>query len=97
MPVTYASAPINDQLIPVFEGQGLWGLNQVGPIFHGNGQRPPQSIPTGISSPILAPSATPQTSFVQTSTTGNSTMLFVIAGAMLIIGLLGLRYIHWRH
>ena len=98
MPVTYASAPINDQLIPVFEGQGIWGLNQVGPVFHGNGQRPPQSIPTGItSSPMLAPSATPATSFVNTTTTGNATMLFVVAAAMLIIGLLGLRYIHWRH
>lgn len=97
MSVTYASAPINDQLIPVFEGSGLWGMTQVGPVFHGNGQRPPQSIPTGITSPPMAASATPSTSFVNPTTTGNSTMLLVIAGVMLIVGLLGLRYIHWRH
>lgn len=94
--ITYASAPINDQLIPVFESSGLYGLNQVGPTWHGNGQRPPQSIPTGISSPVMAASATPSTAFTQASTTGNSTMLLIIAGGMGVIGLLGLHYIHWR-
>jgi hypothetical protein len=96
MPVTYASAPINDQLIPVFEGAGLWGLNSVGPVWHGNGQRPPQSIPTGITSPVMAASATPSTAFTNASTTGNGTALLVIAAAMGIIGLLGLHFIHWR-
>jgi hypothetical protein len=96
MAVTYASAPINDQLVPVFEGSGLWGLNQVGPTWHGNGQRPPQSIPTGISSPVMASSATPATAFTQGTTSGNGTKLLILAAAMGVIGLLGLNYIHWR-
>lgn len=95
-PITYSSAGINDQLIPVFEATGLFGLNAVGPIFHGNGQRPPQSIPTGISSPPMAASATPATAFTSPSSTGMGTGLLVVAAAMFVIGLLGLRYIHWR-
>jgi len=96
MPITYGSAGVNDQLIPVIEGSALWGLNSVGPVWHGNGQRPPQSIPTGITSPVMASSATPSTAFTSTTTTGNGTMLLVIAALMLVVGLLGLRYIHWR-
>lgn len=95
-PITYGSAGINDQLIPVYDGSAIWGLTQVGPVFHGNGQRPPQSIPTGISSPVMAASATPSTAFTSPSTTGNHTMLLVIVAGLAILGYLGMRYVHWR-
>lgn len=95
-PITYGSAGINDQLIPVYDGSAIWGLTQVGPVFHGNGQRPPQSIPTGITSPMMAASGTPSTAFMNPSTTGNGTMLLVIVAGLAIVGYLGLRYIHWR-
>jgi hypothetical protein len=94
--ITYGSAGINDQLIPVFDGSAIWGLNLVGPVFHGNGQRPPQSIPTGITSPTMAASGTPQTAFLNTTQTGNGSMLLIIVAGLAIVGYLGMRYIHWR-
>lgn len=95
--ISYGSAGVNDQLIPVFQGSGLWGLNAVGPTFHGTGQRPPQSIPTGVTSPVSTASATPGVAMAQTTSRGNQTMLLVLAAGAFIVGLIGLRYIHWRH
>lgn len=88
----FASREINGQLVPVFMGSGFLNVgNAVGPTYLGYGSNTPATIPltqgavAGGPAPALGGSAfqiTPRSA--------------IVLGVMLIIGVAGLRYIHWR-
>lgn len=89
---SFGSRSVNGQLIPVFQGSGFINVgNAVGPTYYGYGTNTPATIPlsqgsvTGSPLPAMGGSAlklTPKTA--------------VILVVMLVVGVLGLRYIHWR-
>lgn len=92
---SYGSRVINGQLVPVFEGSASTMVPAaVGPTYRGIGNRPPATIPSGVTSPAgngnLAGAAAAAQPF---SLTASPVPLLLV---MLVVGLLGLRYIHWR-
>jgi len=86
------SMQVNSQLIPVPMSNAFYPTYASAPFYKGNGQ-PPPTIPlnymssggTDYSAQVAA--ANPF-SFTQSP--------LIIAVAALIIGILGLRYVHWR-
>lgn len=88
----FGSKEINGQLVPVFMGSGFLNVgNAVGPTYYGYGSNTPATIPltqgavSGSPVPALGGSAlqlTPRNA--------------IVLGVMLIVGIAGLRYIHWR-
>ena len=93
---SYGSRVINGQLVPVFEGSSSTMVPPaVGPTYRGVGNRPPATIPAGITSPAgngtLPGAAAAAAPF---SFTASPVPLLIL---MFVVGVLGLRYIHWRH
>lgn len=94
--LTFSSREVNGQLVPVWESSASVGVgNAVGPTFYGYGTNSPQTIPlvpgssgSGASSP-----ATGLLPGLGGSLTPVKAAALVI---MLVIGIAGLRYIHWR-
>ena len=83
---TYSSASINGQLIPVLKRQALASGNAVGPIY-GGGPASPATVPPNASQGSSGgPAANPWSM--------KSALPWLLI--MLVVGVLGLRYIHWR-
>ena len=88
----FGSREINGQLVPVFMGSGFINVgNAVGPTYYGYGTNTPQTIPLTQGSVATGPAPALGGSALQL-TPRNA----VILGIMLIVGIAGLRYIHWR-
>ena len=90
-PVTYSSKIVNGQLIPVFELQALTSGNAVGPIYNG-GAASPATVPPNASTGGKAAGAG-GTAAASPFSLRNSAVPFLLI--MLIVGVLGLRYVHW--
>jgi hypothetical protein len=92
---TFSSRAVNGQLIPVFESDASIGVgNAVGPTVYGYGINTPQTIPLTPGS--VSAGASPQAGLLP-GLGGSLTMSkAVVLAFMLIIGIAGLRYIHWR-
>ena len=89
---TYSSFTVNGQLIPVFTGMGFNDVgNAVGPTLYGYGNNTPQTIPLAPGSSAVGASPTAGLGSFQLTTSHA-----IVLGVMLIIGVAGLRYIHWR-
>lgn len=88
----YGSAVINGQLLPVFDIRQFASGNAQGPRLYGSIPNVPQTIPlvSGNAAVGGAPSITGASGFALTPT------LAVVLIIMLVVGILGLRYIHWR-
>ncbi len=87
-PVTYSSTVVNGQLIPVFELQALTSGNAVGPIYNGAAASP-ATVPPNASTGGSANSGAAASPF---SLRNSAVPILLI---MLIVGVLGLRYVHW--
>lgn len=89
---SFGSREINGQLVPVFTGSTFTNVgNAVGPTYYGYGTNTPATIPltqgavAGGPLPAMGGSAfqlTPRNA--------------IVLAVMLVIGIAGLRYIHWR-
>ena len=88
-PVTYSSKVVNGQLIPVFELQALTSGNAVGPIYNGAAASP-ATVPPNASTGGRANSGSAASS--PFSLRNSAVPILLI---MLIVGVLGLRYVHW--
>ena len=88
-PVTYGSKTVNGQLVPVFQWQPLSSGNAVGPAF-GGGPASPATVPPNASRGGAAASSAARQPF---SLKNSAVPLLLI---MLVVGVLGLRYVHWR-
>ena len=92
---SFGSREINGQLIPVFESSASIGVgNAVGPTYYGYGVNTPQTIPLtpGAVASGAAPASGPIAGLGTSMTPGKAIALVI----MLIIGVAGLRYVHWR-
>lgn len=87
--IQYGSRVVNGQLVPVLEWQALASGNAVGPAF-GGGPASPATIPPNGSTGRPAAAAAASNPF-------NFRLSPVpILLIMLVVGVLGLRYVHWR-
>ena len=89
-PVTYSSKIVNGQLVPVFELQALTSGNAVGPIYNG-GAASPATVPPNASTGGSANSGA--TAAMSPFSLRNSAVPLLLI--MLVVGVLGLRYVHW--
>lgn len=89
-PVTYSSKIVNGQLIPVFELQALTSGNAVGPIYNG-GAASPATVPPNASTGGKANNG--GTAAMSPFSLRNSAVPLLLI--MLVVGVLGLRYVHW--
>lgn len=87
--ITYSSRVVNGQLVPVLEWQALASGNATGPIY-GGGPASPATVPPNASTKGMSASGG------GSGTGGPSVRLVIVLLAMLFVGILGLRYIHWR-
>ena len=87
---TFGTKTVNGQMIPVFQGTGLYGGNGVGTTFRTASPPIPQTIPLGGGS--VGDGGASAAAQPLSLTRSPLPLLF----GMLIVGLLGLRYIHWR-
>ena len=85
--IQYGSRVVNGQLVPVLEWQALASGNAVGPAWGGS-PASPATIPPNAGN--TAGSSVGGNPF---SFTKSPLPLFLI---MLVVGVLGLRYVHWR-
>src|SRR5262249_18712201 len=95
-PITVGSVGANYELVPAVNWYSSAPHNAYGPSLRG-GPRGPQTIPTGVGASFDASGA----ASAGTSSASNQPWSFGSSGLpllliMLVIGLLGLRYIHWR-
>lgn len=88
-PITYSSATIDGQLVPVFQGQAFTPGNAVGPSYQGNGVTP-ATIPYGVGSNTAATVNAAQAAPLSFKHSPVPLLL-----VMLVVSVLGLRYIHW--
>lgn len=91
----FGSREVNGQLIPVLEAQTFASGNAVGPHLYGYGSNTPMTIPLTPGSVALGSVqsqgiTSAATGFTLTPTRG------IVLILMLIVGVAGLRYIHWR-
>lgn len=85
MSYSFGSAGINDQMVPVAESYFFQPPPGQGPVFHGPGQMPLPTIP-GVTAGSASGGSYPVTP-----------LTIALLGASFIVGILILRYIHWRH
>ena len=85
--IQYGSRVVNGQLVPVLEWQALASGNAVGPAW-GGGPASPATIPPNAGNTAGASVGGNPFSFRH-----SPLPLFLI---MLVVGVLGLRYVHWR-
>lgn len=91
---TYGSKDINGQLIPVIGNQAIKPPQAVGPYYSGPGQSPLATIPlatggyahAGVGAAASATAGGP----------GGRFGVWLILAAMFAVGVIGLRYVHWR-
>lgn len=89
---SFGSREINGQLVPVFTGSSFVNVgNAVGPTYYGYGQNTPATIP--LTQGASASGPLPAVGGSQLQLTPH---IAIILGIMLIVGIAGLRYIHWR-
>lgn len=88
-PITPGSLAVNGELVGTPMNSLFMPTNAPGPSFRG-GPRQPATIPTGVGAQLGLDGTTGSSG---TATRGNTAL---VAGAAIVIGLLGLRYIHWR-
>jgi hypothetical protein len=89
---SFGSREINGQLVPVFTGSSFLNVgNAVGPTYYGYGSNTPATIP--LSQGAVAGGPTPAMGGSQFQLTPRTA---IILGIMLVVGIAGLRYIHWR-
>lgn len=89
--IQYGSRVVNGQLIPVLEWPALASGNAVGPAWGGGPASPATIPPHAAGGSGMAAGANAGAS--PWSFTQSPLPLLII---MLIVGILGLRYIHWR-
>lgn len=90
----FGSREVNGQLIPVFEGGASINVgNAVGPTYYGYGTNTPQTIPLAPGSATLGAVASGAAAPLRTGLTPGKAIALAL---MLIIGVAGLRYVHWR-
>lgn len=88
----FGSLEVNGQLVPVFQGSGFINVgNAVGPTYFGYGSNTPATIP--LTQGAVAGGPSPAMGGSQFQLTPRTA---IILGIMLVIGIAGLRYIHWR-
>lgn len=88
---TYGTGLINNQIVPIYMGQGFTPGNAVGPTYQGNGASP-ATIPTGVGGGGVANGAM-QASSMPFSVTKSPVPLLL---GMFVVGYLLLRYVHFR-
>lgn len=86
-PLNPSTVVANGQQYSVMNTYAFAPSNAAGPSYRG-GPRPPQTIPTGAGASLGQSAAS-----AMAPTTSSALLL---CGAALVVGLLGLRYIHWR-
>lgn len=86
---SYGSATVNGQLVPVFKWNAFASGNATGPVY-GGGPASPATIPPNASSGSASASTAASAPFNVKS----SPILLLLV--MLVVGVLGLRFIHWR-
>lgn len=92
---SFSSREVNGQLIPVFEGAASVNVgNAVGPTYFGYGTNTPQTIP--LTPGAVASGAAPATGPISGLGVSLTPARAVVLAIMLIIGIAGLRYVHWR-
>lgn len=91
--LTYGSIDVNGQIVPVYQGAALYTGNAVGPTYRGAGQTPPPSIPFGNGGPGSAGAYASAAAAQPFSLTRGPIIALII---MLVVGMLWLRYVHWR-
>ncbi len=91
--ITYGSDVINGQLVPVFQKQALSSGNAVGPMYGGTGASP-QTIPPGANQ--SASSGTAGAAAAGGAPWDPRVSPLPVLIVMLLVGVLGLRFIHWR-
>jgi hypothetical protein len=92
-PLNPSSLGVNDQLLSVGSSYFFQPGNAPGPSFRG-AAAPPQTIPTGAGASLgQSAGALATASGSPWSFAGSPLPILLI---MLVVGLLGLRYIHWR-
>ena len=88
----FGSREINGQLVPVFMGSGFLNVgNAVGPTYYGYGVNTPATIP--LTQGSVSSSPTPALGGAALQLTPRNAIVLAI---MLVVGIAGLRYIHWR-
>lgn len=93
--IQYGSRSVNGQLIPVIEWAALASGNAVGPQFGGGPASPATIPPNGSGGGMRNSMASVNGSAAaQPFSFKNSPVPLLII--MLIVGMLGLRYVHWR-
>ncbi len=91
--IQYGSRIVNGQLVPVLEWQALASGNAVGPVFGGGPAYPATIPPNASGGPMRSSQAAQAASSNPFSFRSSPVPLLLI---MLIVGVLGLRYVHWR-
>lgn len=91
--IQYGSRIVNGQLVPVFEWSALASGNAVGPQF-GGGPASPATIPPNASRGGMSASRSAIAAQGSPFSFRQSPVPILII--MLIVGVLGLRYVHWR-
>lgn len=93
---SYGSVVVNGQLIPVFTSRAFTPPPAVGPILNGAGQAPLATLPSGINGQMgISGNGGASVSSVM-SAPGGSLRLGLLLAGMFVLGILGLRYVHWR-
>lgn len=95
---TYGSTLINGQLVPVLALSGMRPISALAPIYSGRGAVPP-TLPSGVTAGPGIGGATSNAQAVQAAAANPfslqlSPVLWLVI--FLAVGLLGLRYVHWR-
>lgn len=89
---SFGSREINGQLVPVFTGSSFVNVgNAVGPTYYGYGQNTPATIP--LTQGAVAGGPVPAMGGSVFNLTPRTAVILAI---MLVVGIAGLRYIHWR-
>lgn len=88
------SMSVNGQLVSVPMSNSFFPSTAAAPYYKGSGQ-PPATIPLSYNSG--SSSTTSQAAMAASNPFSFTQSPLIIAIAALIIGILGLRYVHWRH
>jgi hypothetical protein len=97
---TYGSYTVNGQIMPVFEAYGLYPSNAPAPYYMGNGAKPPtlafsaQGGGADVASLGLGGDDAVQLAIENPFSMQFSPTLWAVF--FLLIGMWGLRYVHWR-
>lgn len=91
---TYGSAVVNGQNVPVIGSQAINPPAAIGPMFSGPGQAPLPTIPLATGGYTTTGGVAAAGS--ATNGSASSPMMWLVLVVMFAVGVLGLRFVHWR-